>query len=432
VLIASVGRRLLELAVLVLLLGFAIAIVRLSLGRPWDTETYWYAATALSQGLNPYDKADLALVAHRPVGMAFLYPPATLPLFAPLTLLPVLKAAEVWAVIKVALLFVLVQVWRSRFLTRMNPLLLETAVVFGFNAATLWDLKAGNIEILQQILLWAGFAAFLNGRRREFAVWVVAASVFKLFPIAFMLLLLVPSRTGTRDWKLALGALGAWAAVVFLPALVGPAWARDYLHSVPAERPWGTASPSALGFIDMLLGEHTTPLVAPSFRALLLWFAYAALLVALSWRTIKQVWNRGKSAECILVAVVLYCLLNPRMMAYSYLLAVVPSLALLSPIMQRTGGTAAVTGLLISQAVLAPVLGLDYASPWLANLPFLMLLGLWLVYLVHRGKGREKDTEGRSPRWGGSRIVESSGYPAETPREALPTDIIPPDKPPAR
>ena len=386
--VGSVVRRLLEFAVLLFLLEVALSIVRLSLARPWDTETYWYAATALSRGLNPYDKGDLGLLAHRPVGMAFLYPPATLPLFAPLTLLPVLKAAEVWVVIKVVLLFVLVQIWRSRFLMRMNPLLLETAAVFGYNAATIWDLKTGNIAILEQILLWTGFAAFLNGRRREFAAWVVAASVFKLLPIAFLLLLLVPSRTGARDWKLALGAFGAWAAVVFLPALVGPAWARDYLHSVPAERPWGTASPSALGLIDMLLGEHKTPLVAPSLRALSLWFSYAVLLIGLSARTIARLWKRGKPAECVLVAVILYALLTPRMMAYSYLLVVVPSLALVSPILRRIGGTVAVTAILISQAVLAPALGLDYSSPWLANLPFLLLLGIWLVTILHRGEWR--------------------------------------------
>jgi hypothetical protein len=378
-------RRLLELTALVLLLGIALAGVRLSLTRPWDTETYWYAAAAVDQGLNPYDKGDLAVLAHRPVGMAFLYPPATLPLFAPLTMLPVLEAAEVWAVLKVGLLFVLIQIWRSRFLPRMSPFLLEIAVVFGYNAATIWDFKTGNIAILEQVLLWAGFAAFLSGRRREFAAWIVAASVFKLFPIVFLVLLLVPSRTGSRDWKVALGAFAAWAAVVFLPALVGPAWARDYLHSVPAERPWGTASPSALGLIDMLLGEHATPLAAPSFRALSLWLAYAALLIGLSARTIKRLWNRGEPMECVLVGVILYSLLTPRMMAYSYLLAVVPSLALLSPIAQRIGGAVAVTGVLVSQAVLAPVLSLDYSNPWLANLPFLLLLGLWFATIVLRG-----------------------------------------------
>ncbi|HYR51060.1 MAG TPA: glycosyltransferase family 87 protein [Candidatus Dormibacteraeota bacterium] len=380
--IGTVGRRVLELAVLVLLLAIAIGTVRLSLNRPWDTETYWYAAVAQSQGLNPYDKQDLSLLAHRDVGMGFLYPPITLPLFKTLTLWPVLEAAEIWAIAKVALLFVLVQLWRSRFTVRTNPFLLEMAAVFGYNAAALWDIKTGNIAILEQLLLWAGLAAFLGGHRRRFAAWVVAASLFKLTPIVFLALLLIPTQTGRRDWKLALGALGVWAALVFLPALVGPAWCRAYLHSLPAERPWGTASPSALGLIDMLLAEHTKPLAAPSWRALAIWLSYAVLLLAFSAQHIKRLWKGQNPLECVSVAAILYALLAPRMMAYSYLLVVVPSLVLFSPILSRLGGTIAMTGILTSQAVLAPVLRLDYADPWLANLPFLLLLGLWVAYIV--------------------------------------------------
>src|SRR5438552_17361212 len=90
----SLGQRLLELALLTVFLGLALLVVRLTLNRPWDTETYWYAASAAIRGLNPYDVTDLSQLAHRAVGMPFLYPTATLPLFIPLTALPVLQAAE--------------------------------------------------------------------------------------------------------------------------------------------------------------------------------------------------------------------------------------------------------------------------------------------------------------------------------------------------
>jgi hypothetical protein len=112
------------------------------------------------------------------------------------------------------------------------------------------------------------------------------------------------------------------------------------------------------------------------------------LRIGFSARTIARLWKRGKPGECVQAAVILYALLTPRMMAYSYLLVVVPSLALFSPILRRIGGTVAVTAILISQAVLAPALGLDYSSPWLANLPFLLLLGIWLVTILHRGGWR--------------------------------------------
>ena len=375
----AIGLYALTASVLVILLALALQVVRLSLQRPWDTETYWYAAAATLQGLNPYDPAHLSRLAHRPVGMPFLYPPITLLFFMPLTLFPVLTAAEGWAVAKVALVFVLIQIWR-RFLPRVHPALLAAAAVFGFNAAVIWDLKTGNIAILEQVLLWAGFAAYAGGRRREFAAWIVAGSLFKLVPVLFLLLLLVPSRTGRRDGRLFLGALAAWAGLVFLPALVGPAWARDYLHPAPAEPPWGTPSPSALGLINMLLGDRATPLLAPPFHALLLLLAYVALLVGLSLPALRRLRREGDAARWVMAGVVLYCLLAPRMMAYSYLAAVAPAFALLAPFTRRVGGAVAVAALVSAQALLAPVFWFDYRSPWWANLPFLLLLGVWLLY----------------------------------------------------
>ena len=377
--VRTAGLHLITAAALVILLLLALQVVRLSLQRPWDTETYWYAATAVLQGLNPYDPGHLSRIAHRPVGMPFLYPPVTLLFFMPLTLVPVLEAAEAWVVVKVGLLYVLIQIWR-RFLPRVHPVLLAAAAVFGFNAAAIWDLKTGNIAILEQVLLWTGFAAYANGRRRAFAAWIVAGSLFKLQPILFLLLLLVPSREGRRDGRLLFGALAAWAGLVFLPALLGPAWARDYLHPAATEAPWGTASPSALGFIHMLLGDRATPLLAYPYRALLLLVAYEALLIGLS----LPAWNRlrrdGDPARWVMAGVVFYSLVVPRMMAYSYLLVVAPAFALLAPLARRLGGPAVVAALLCAQALLAPVFWLDYRSPGWANLPFLLLLAIWLAY----------------------------------------------------
>ncbi|HYQ89220.1 MAG TPA: glycosyltransferase family 87 protein [Candidatus Binatia bacterium] len=382
----SLGQRLLELALLALFLGLALFVVRLTLNRPWDTETYWYAASAAISGLNPYDLTDLSQLAHRAVGMPFLYPPATVLLFVPLTVLPVLQAAELWALAKVALLFGLFRIWRSGFLKDVSPILLLAVVVFGYNAAAVWDLKTGNIATLEALLLWAGFAAYARGRRGEFAAWVVAASLFKLLPIAFLLLLLAPSRNGRRDGRTALCALAVWAVVVFLPLLVGPAWARGYLHQLPAERPWGTACPSALGLIDMLLGEQTAPLSAPSWRAISIWAAYALALIAFSIPAVRRLGRRGGDGERVMAAVVLFALLTPRMMAYSYLLVVAPSLALGASIPRRLGGVFAVGGVLMAQALLAPVLRFDYRNPWLANAPFLLLLGLWLGFLSNESR----------------------------------------------
>jgi hypothetical protein len=130
----------------------------------------------------------------------------------------------------------------------------------------------------------------------------------------------------------------------------------------------------------MLLGGPATPLLAPPYRALLLWLLYAAILVGLSVPVLRRLWRGGDGMAWVMAGVTLHSLLVPRMMAYSYLSLVAPAFALLVPVCRRIGGAATVTALLCAQALLAPVFWLNYKSPWWANLPFLLLLGIWLLY----------------------------------------------------
>ena len=389
-------RALLSVAGFVLLLALALDIVYTSASRPWDFYTYWYACTAALHGRNPYDAGVLTELAQRPVGMPFLYPPITVPLLTPLTLLPVERAAQVWFAVKALMLASLVLLWRRYFLPAASVLLLAAVAIFGFNGACVWDLRAGNVAILEQLLLWAGFAAFTMDRRRIFAGCMVAAALFKLFPIAFLALLLIPSKKSSPDWKLAGGALALFVGLVTVPLLAGPAWARDFLRQLPVERPWGIVNPSALGLIDTLLGDHTTPLTSPPFLALGLWVAYGAALVGLSAPTLRRLWRERESTEWVMAGAILYALLVPRMMVYSYLLVLVPVLALITPIVSRLGSGALVAAILVSQALLGRVLGWGYQAPWwVANLAFLMLLGFWLVYLF--AGGRHLDSDQRLP-----------------------------------
>jgi len=381
----AVSKGLLLVAGLGLLLTLALRIVPDSGRRAWDFETYWYATKAVRQGLNPYDTNSLVRLAQRPVGMPFLYSPATLPLLMPLTLLPIERAALIWFTAKALLLVPLILLWRRHFLPGASIVIVAAVAAFGFNAACVWDLKTGNVAILEEAILWAGFAAFVLGRRRVFAGCMVAAALFKLFPIAFLALLLVPSRKSGPQWKLAGIALTAFALLAFGPTLAGLPWARGFLHNVPAERPWGLVNPSALGLIDTLLGDHTTPLTSPPFKALGLWTAYIAALAGLSIPTLRRLWRRQNPREWVLASAILYALLVPRMMVYSYLLVLVPVLGLMAPIASRVGGLPIVAGLVTAQAILKPILKLSYQGIWSQNLSFLILLGSWLIYVFAGG-----------------------------------------------
>jgi hypothetical protein len=384
---ARISRGLLAAVGFGLLLAIALWTVPTSARRPWDFETYWYASQAASRGLSPYDTAALERLAHRPVGMPFLYAPVTVPLLTPLTLLPIDEAARVWFWLKVAATALLVLLWRRFFLPTGGTAPLVAASILGFNAACVWDLRTGNVASLEQLLLWTGFAAYALDRRRLFAVCVVAASLFKLVPIVFLALLLVPSKKSRGDWRTAGVALAAFAAIVWGPVLTGQAWARGFLHDLPPERPWGAVNPSALGLIDSLLGDHATPIWDPPFHALALWLAYAAALIAVSLPTLRRLWRAGNPREWILASAILYALLVPRLMVYSYLIVIVPTLALLGPAARRVGGAATIAVIVSAQGAFAGLFGFRYPGTWSGNAAFLLLLGVWMAYLatVRRG-----------------------------------------------
>jgi len=112
------------------------------------------------------------------------------------------------------------------------------------------------------------------------------------------------------------------------------------------------------------------------------WAIYLITVVVLG----LPLWRSGLSSKSptriVLVAALLYTLVTPRLMAYSYLLAIPPVLALASPLLARYGGTWTVAALLSAQALLIRPLGLKYRTPWTADLPLFLLLGFWILLTV--------------------------------------------------
>ena len=91
----------------------------------------------------------------------------------------------------------------------------------------------------------------------------------------------------------------------------------------------------------------------------------------------------------MLIACLLFALLSPRMMAYSYILMIAPALMLIERLFPRGRDRAIAVAVLIVQGVvrlgfradfLLSVPGLPFRdSPVIANLPYLIVLALWIV-----------------------------------------------------
>jgi hypothetical protein len=383
-----------ESALLLALLAAAPLLVQTSARQMWDFETYWYAARSAISGGNPYSPDQLAPVADRPVAMPFVYPPSTVPLFLPFTVAPVLKARWIWLALKVLAILALFQLWRRRILPTVPLVPLAFATAFGFNAASIWDLKTGNVSGLEQLTLWFGLSAYVQGRPLASALRIAIASIFKLLPAAFLALLVMPAQRGQeKNWKPITLALGLLAAYVVVPIVVGPEWTRGYLGNFPDERPWGYVNPSALGLIDTLLGRHDGSLLGTSLPNLVLWSIYVLLVGIISVRPLQRAMQSKDALLWVMTATPLFVLLVPRPMIYTYLLAVPAMFYLLTPMLQRVGGAYAVSGILGAQAFVIPGLGLNYESPWTSNLPFFLLLGLWTSYAVRAPLADVRDAE---------------------------------------
>lgn len=349
----------LALAALAVLVRAAVRAVHLQ----WDFRVYLAAARAARQGLDPYVIENLRAVSERHMTLPFLYPPAALVPFLALSTLPEPVALAVWAGLKVVLLVFMVVLWKRVFLPGAPWSQLAWVAVLASNASAIWDVRSGNVGLVEAALVWAALAFYVRGQLRMFAALVVLAATFKLIPAVFLFLLLVPPR---RHVDLFVAATVAYLLVVFLPVHVGPSesW-ENFLHVVPAAIPQGDANPSLLSF---LLGRF------PTGAAIALWVASAAALFALSWPALRRLDPCGLA----LASVGLDLLVSPRPMAYGWAIGGATLVALIRKAVPGALARTALTVLVVLQGALF-LLSRPLQGTLADALPWLVLLGLWLL-----------------------------------------------------
>jgi hypothetical protein len=365
---------------------FLAGFVERNVAHQGDLKTYQLAATAVRANLDPYDPESLSALAGRRV-LPFVYPPVGLLPFLAVAGVPAKLFAATWMWAKIGLLGLLVLAWALWF-TPTKPLLsLVLIAAFGWNSSAQWDLAAGNVAILEGGLVWAAFACYLASRRTWFAVLVVAAACFKLTPAAFLVLLLVPTTRAPASPGRFCIALTLLAVVVMGPTLLGPAahFARFWSH-VPDATDYGLANPSALGLAtwSVQAAGITGPMATVLARGL--WIAYAAGLITCSLPLLRHAFGLGDARRVIMVAVFLYVLLQPRPMAYGYvLLTPAPLFFSPRPFTGRVGQL--VLGLVLAAQGLWRLTSNVSGSPLVTYGPFLMSLCVWLLVVNEHALG---------------------------------------------
>jgi alpha-1,2-mannosyltransferase len=304
-------------------------------GLQGDLRIYRAAASAYAEGRNPYDAGSLTGAGGRTQALPFVYPPVTLPLLRPLLVLDYRTTYFAFFALKLAAVVALILLWQRRFFpddASRACLYLLCALAYGQTIKM--DVRAGNISVFEQLLLWAAALAFLRRRPWLFAFLVAAAAAVKLTAAVLLLLLLVDRER--RSVAALLAAVGGLALVHGVSAATRPDLFAAFLRNAAALDDRGSTNPCLLAMIrdgwERLAGGNGPPYVDE--------MAYGLVVLLIAWTSLSVARRRDLAGnrECALFLVIFtYTLVSPRFKDYSYVLLIPPSVYVVMNVLRGLG-----------------------------------------------------------------------------------------------
>jgi len=349
----------------------------------WDFRTHRKAAEIFASGLNPYDSEILFPKAR--TRFLYTYPPATL-FFYRLFALPDYKTSfNIFLILKGVLLIGLVYFWKREFFKEDADTLFYVFCLLAFNSAVFLDMIAGNINLVQQALLWVAFSFFIKRRFKLFCLFTLISASFKITPI-FFLVLLILSDDKVR-FKYFFGAGAAFGAYLLIQYVIVPDLFAGFIKNavVVVGEPGGVV-PST----NKLIGEIVQSIAKafgitiPAGAELAIFLIFAAVVVFFSFRAITrlnhiQIENKA-TLELFLVCLV-YALIHPRFKDYGYILLLVPSYYIIKHIRYtKIAPVLFILFILSCDRMMLPIASSMYALIW-AYYPLMIAYCVWGIYL---------------------------------------------------
>lgn len=300
----------------------------------WDFGLYYSAGMTADRGLDPYDYALRNSIHYSP-NMEFLYPPLTLYLFRPFTSLPYDGAYLLWFSLKLLALVLLLILWHRKFEALSPRYPLALFLLLAFSATIYKDFAAGNIAIFEQLVFWLGFSFFVSRQYVLFGLCIALLSQFKLQPIVFLgLLLIVEQRP---QWRAAAASIVAFLALFSLNYLLQPVLMRAFvermLYGGGNLYELGANNPSILALIrevTSVLSKRLYELPAQTDMILYLIAAIAIVTIFLYCFISYRKRNPDYDVRILIYAsCFLFAVAAARMKDYSYVLCLLPTLAML-------------------------------------------------------------------------------------------------------
>ena len=377
----NIGKRLGILFFFVVAVAFLLSIA-FSKAAQWDFRCYYSAATACKLGLNPYDRVVQAQLAGESV-VGFLYPPHTLFLFRPFTWFGLTTASLIFLALKVAAIFPLVFLWRRLFGLAEHTGLFLVFVALAFNATLLFDLRAGNLVIFEQLIIWAGFYGYLKEKPGWFCAAVICAASVKLTPLILLGFLLTSGRRRDLAW-LGISVVG-FAVVMALNAVAWPELNRNFMKALndagsePGVSSWWLIR-DAVRWCQWRMGVDVLRAVEVA-----VYVTVASLACIISVITLKRT-SASKRADALLwrisLACLLYAVIVPRLKEYNYILLIAPAFFVLKSLPPRSLLMLATALVMFPTATNFLVFGKMFEPFYRAISGYSPLLCAWLVWAL--------------------------------------------------
>jgi hypothetical protein len=372
---------------LLLLLYFITLVLHISAHDDqyqWDFQTHRKAAEIFAFGSDPYDPN--VLLNQKDASFLYTYPPVTLCFYWLFTLTAYKTAFHIFLFVKCVLLIGLIIFWKKAFLRQEGDSLFYLFSLLAFNSAVFADLIAGNINLIEQIMLWVAFFFYLKRRLVLFCVFVLLAASFKMTPIFFLVLLLLCDHG--KKYVYLVGAGLIFLAYLLIQYLIFPDMFVGFIRNaltVVGER--GVVGPSTQKFINELFRIITQMFgaVSPTLITMVV-IGLAVIIVFLSSRScllLKRSFTDHEDSQKIILFLVclVYALIHPRFKDYAYMLLIVPSYY----IMKNIRFTKAFPFIFIFAILASPHLmlpGIDVLSSVLWQyFPLMIAYTIWGLYL---------------------------------------------------
>lgn len=318
-----------RIAIILLLFATYLGTIAFSSSTQWDFRALYLIAKAHQQGTNPYDPAAVSSAIGISMPLPFVYLPHAIYLFYPFTWVSLPMAGAIYLLLKTAGIALLVILWLRIFRFREHLGLFLVFLPFALGAGVIADLRAGNISIFEQALIWFGFYLFLRGRTAGFCLAILCAASFKLIPILLLGFLLTTG--GRRDIAYAICFGGLFGLLMALNYIVWPELTSSFLQNVRnlnGER--GIHNPSTWAFLQdatSWLQSHAQ-LSLPKLVPLAVYGGMSLFAVVISFKALQRS-KVCRVKDAVLWQICLTCLLYavvvPRFKNYSYILVIAPA-----------------------------------------------------------------------------------------------------------